>query len=92
MIYISDNGIAFAGAKTTLYQPGINLPCLIKNPGGENAGMVSDAMINWADLTPTILDRVGILDEANALMQARVNDPSMNWNQTANSELPGKIL
>ena len=90
VIYISDNGIAFAGAKTTVYQPGINLPCLIKNPGGTNAGLVSDAMINWADLTPTILDRVGILDQANALMQARVNDPQMNWNNTANAELQGK--
>jgi N-sulfoglucosamine sulfohydrolase len=90
VIYISDNGIAFAGAKTTIYQPGINLPCLIKNPGNENAGMVSDALINWADLTPTILDRVGILDEANALMLARVDDPELNWNNTANSSLQGR--
>jgi N-sulfoglucosamine sulfohydrolase len=90
VIYISDNGIAFAGAKTTIYQPGINLPCLIKNPGNENAGMVSDALINWADLTPTILDRVGILDEANALMLARVDDPELNWNNTANSSFQGQ--
>lgn len=90
IIYISDNGIAFAGAKTTLYQPGINLPCLIKNPGGENAGAVSDALINWADLTPTILDRVGVLDKANAMMQERVEDPVLNWNNTANASLQGK--
>jgi N-sulfoglucosamine sulfohydrolase len=90
VIYISDNGIAFAGAKTTLYQPGINLPCLIKNPGGVNAGKVSDALINWADLTPTILDRVGILDEANALMLERVDDPGLNWNQTANPAFQGR--
>lgn len=90
IIYISDNGIAFAGAKTTLYQPGINLPCLIKNPGGENAGAVSDALINWADLTPTILDRVGVLDKANAMMHERVEDPVLNWNNTANASLQGK--
>jgi len=64
VIYISDNGIAFHGAKTTMYQPGINLPCLIKNPEGKNAGEVSEALINWADLTPTILDVAGVLSEA----------------------------
>lgn len=90
IIYISDNGIAFAGAKTTIYQPGINLPCLIKNSNGINKGQVTDAMINWTDLTPTILDIVGILPEANRLMEERVDDPAMNWNNTANESLQGR--
>jgi len=90
IIYISDNGIAFAGAKTTIYQPGINLPCIIKNAGGEQKGEVSDAMINWTDLTPTILDLVGVLPEANALMKLRVDDPELNWNNTANESLQGR--
>jgi N-sulfoglucosamine sulfohydrolase len=90
VIYISDNGIAFAGAKTTLYQPGINLPCIIKNARGVNGGEVSDAMVNWADLTPTILDLAGVLPQANALMQERVDDPEMDWNNTANANLQGK--
>ena len=90
IIYISDNGIAFAGAKTTVYQPGINLPCIIKNAGGVNGGEVSNAMVNWADLTPTILDLAGVLPQANALMQERVDDPELNWNNTANASLQGK--
>jgi len=90
LIYISDNGIAFPGAKTTLYQPGINLPCIIKNPDGKHGGSVTDAMINWADLTPTILDLAGILPQANELMVKGVNDPALNWNNTANEELQGR--
>ncbi len=90
IIYISDNGIAFAGAKTTIYQPGINLPCIIKNAGSVNGGEVSDALVNWADLTPTILDLAGVLPQANELMQQRVDDPEMNWNNTANGNLQGK--
>ncbi len=90
IIYISDNGIAFAGAKTTLYQPGINLPCIIKNSGGANKGRVSEAMINWADLTPTILDLAGVLPAANQLMHQRVEDPVLNWNNTANDSLQGR--
>ncbi len=90
ILYISDNGIAFAGAKTTLYQPGINLPCIIKNPDGTQGGAVTEALINWADLTPTILDMAGILPEAEGLMRERVEDPVMNWNNTANEALHGR--
>ncbi|MGB0369983.1 MAG: sulfatase family protein [Opitutales bacterium] len=60
VIYISDNGIAFPGAKTTVYEPGIRLPCIIKNPLADIAGSVSDAFVSWVDLTPTLLDLAGI--------------------------------
>jgi N-sulfoglucosamine sulfohydrolase len=61
IIYISDNGIAFPGAKTTLYEPGMNLPCIVRSPGQKKRGTVSSAMITWADLAPTILDFAGAL-------------------------------
>ena len=56
VIYISDNGIPFPGAKTTTYEPGINLPCIVRTPWQQKKGITCDAMVNWADLTPTILD------------------------------------
>lgn len=56
VIYISDNGMAFPGAKTTLYEPGMKLPCIIKDPSSKLKNTTSDAMISWVDLTPTILD------------------------------------
>ncbi len=59
VIYLSDNGIAFAGAKTTLYEPGMNLPCIIRTPWQKNKGIACDALVNYADLTPTILDFAG---------------------------------
>jgi N-sulfoglucosamine sulfohydrolase len=60
IIYISDNGIAFPGAKTTLYDPGMKLPCIIRDPDAGAKGIVNSAMISWADLTPTILDMAGV--------------------------------
>jgi N-sulfoglucosamine sulfohydrolase len=60
IMYISDNGIAFPGAKTNLYNPGMRLPCIIRNPLIPRVSETSDAMINWADLTPTILDFAGV--------------------------------
>ncbi len=60
VIYISDNGMAFPGAKTTLYDPGMNLPCIISTPSLKREGGVSDVMITWADMTPTLLDMAGV--------------------------------
>lgn len=59
VIYISDNGIAFPGAKTTLYEPGMNLPCIVRTPWQKNKGIACDALVNYADLAPTILDFAG---------------------------------
>ena len=63
VMYISDNGIAFAGAKTTLYEPGMRLPCIIRDPISGRRNTESDAMISWVDITPTILDYAGALKE-----------------------------
>jgi N-sulfoglucosamine sulfohydrolase len=55
VIFISDNGIPFPGAKTTLYDSGVRLPMMVRKPG-QKAGVVSEAMVSWTDLTPTILE------------------------------------
>jgi N-sulfoglucosamine sulfohydrolase len=68
IIYIADNGIPFPGAKTTLYEPGIRLPCVVRNPYAKNHGVVSGAMVSWVDIAPTILDFAGIdADDADSL-------------------------
>jgi len=56
IIYISDHGIAFPGGKTTTYEPGLNSPCIIRNPYQEKRGNRNQAVVSWVDLTPTILD------------------------------------
>ena len=56
IIFISDNGIAFPGAKTNLYEPGMRLPCVVRSPYQKNKGHACDAMVNWTYITPTILD------------------------------------
>lgn len=60
IIYISDNGMAFPGAKTTVYEPGIKLPCIIKDPRTNYKNLINNALITWADLSPTILEFAGI--------------------------------
>jgi N-sulfoglucosamine sulfohydrolase len=64
VLYISDNGAAFPGAKTTLYDPGMRLPCIVRSPGRKNPGSVQDAMVTWADLAPTLLEVAGATSPA----------------------------
>jgi len=60
IIYISDHGMAFPGAKTTVYEPGLKSPCIVRFPGSIKRGITNNALISWVDLTPTILDFAGI--------------------------------
>lgn len=54
IIFISDNGIPFPGAKTTLYNAGIHLPLIVAGPGVP-AGKTNNSLVSYIDLTPTIL-------------------------------------
>ncbi|HXT56993.1 MAG TPA: sulfatase, partial [Pirellulales bacterium] len=61
IIFISDHGIAFPGAKTTVYEPGLRSPCIVRRPEQKRRGGASQAMVSWIDITPTILDFAGAL-------------------------------
>ena len=58
IIFVSDNGIPFPGAKTTLYEAGLHLPFLIAGPGVP-AGRTNNALVSWVDIAPTVLDHAG---------------------------------
>ena len=66
-LFISDHGIAMAGAKTTLYEGGMRSPCLVRNPYLKKRGLATDSMVSWVDLTPTILEFAGVLDGKGSL-------------------------
>ena len=55
IIFISDNGIPFPGAKTTLYASGIHLPLIMAGPGLPQ-GRANQTLVSYIDLAPTILD------------------------------------
>ena len=60
VLYISDNGMPFPGAKTTLYDPGVNLPMIVRSPAQKERSRVQDAMVTYTSITPTILDWTGV--------------------------------
>jgi N-sulfoglucosamine sulfohydrolase len=55
ILFVSDNGIPFPGAKTNLYAAGVHLPLIVSMPGGPR-GRTNQALVSFADITPTILD------------------------------------
>jgi len=59
ILFISDNGPPFPGAKTTLYETGIHLPMLMAGPG-ISMGRTNHALVSYIDLTPTILEVGGV--------------------------------
>lgn len=60
ILYTSDNGAAFAGAKTTVYEPGIRLPLIVRSPDQKRRGVASEALVSFVDITPTILEFAGV--------------------------------
>jgi N-sulfoglucosamine sulfohydrolase len=60
VIFLSDNGPPFPGAKTTLYDPGMHLPLIISSPAQKRRGLTNNAMVSWIDILPTILDWTGV--------------------------------
>jgi len=60
ILFTSDNGRPFIGAKPNLYDPGIRMPFIFRNPFQEEQGLTTDALINFTDITPTLLDFAGV--------------------------------
>jgi N-sulfoglucosamine sulfohydrolase len=61
ILFTSDHGIAFPGAKTTVYDAGLHIPFLIRHPDAAKRGITSNAMLSFVDLTPTLLEFGGAL-------------------------------
>lgn len=57
IVFTADNGRAFPGSKTRLYDRGIKTPFIAYWPKGiKSAGTVSDALISSIDISATFLD------------------------------------
>ena len=75
VILTTDHGLAFPGAKGTLYDRGIGVLLIMRGPGGAHGGRVSNALVSHVDLFPTICGLAGI--EPPARLQGRSLLPVM---------------
>jgi N-sulfoglucosamine sulfohydrolase len=62
IVFTSDHGMAFAGGKTTVYEGGLRVPFVVRDPYQPRRGVTTDAMVSHIDITPSLLDFAGGLD------------------------------
>jgi len=60
IVFLSDNGPPFSGAKTTLYEPGVRLPLIICTRSPALSAATRDELVSWVDVAPTILEFAGV--------------------------------
>ncbi len=60
VIFTSDQGMSFAGAKGTLYDSGLHVPMIARWPGKIKPGRVSSDLVSLIDLAPTWLEAAGL--------------------------------
>jgi arylsulfatase A-like enzyme len=60
VIFTTDHGIPFPGAKATLTDRGLGVLLIIRGPYGFHGGRVNDALVSQIDIFPTICELIGI--------------------------------
>jgi N-sulfoglucosamine sulfohydrolase len=60
IVCTTDHGLAFPGAKATLYDRGTGVMLLMRGPGGFTGGKVYDSMVSHLDIYPTLCDIAGV--------------------------------
>ena len=80
IIATSDHGVAFAGAKTNVYDAGLNVPLIVRNPLEEKTGVTNSALVSHVDITPSVLEFAGCLDSDRNGPTNWVN-PNKYWQQ-----------
>jgi arylsulfatase A-like enzyme len=60
VIFTTDHGIAFPGAKATLFDPGIEVSLIMRGPFGFTGGKTIDGLCSTIDIFPTLLETCGI--------------------------------
>lgn len=80
IVFTADHGMAFPGGKTTVYEGGLRVPFVVRNPYEKTRGIVSDALISHIDITPSLLDFAGGLDPQTNGPRKWVN-PNDYWKE-----------
>lgn len=70
VVFMGDNGMAFPHGKGSLYDPGLNVPLLVRWPGQVKAGSVTRELISGEDITPTLLAAAGVAPERHMTGQS----------------------
>ena len=60
IIFTTDHGMPFPGAKATLYDRGLGVTLILRGPEPFDGGRVIDALVSHIDIYPTVCEYLGI--------------------------------
>jgi len=80
IVVTSDHGMAFSGGKTTVFEAGLKVPFVVRDPYQKNRGVENSALISHVDITPSLIDFAGQLDPQTNGPKNWV-DPDKYWRQ-----------
>jgi arylsulfatase A-like enzyme len=60
IIFTGDNGAALPHGKGSLYDPGVNVPLIVRWPGVVKAADESNVLVSGEDIAPTLLEVAGL--------------------------------
>ena len=80
IVFTSDHGMAFAGGKTTVYEGGLRVPFVVRNPYEKKRGVRLKGLISHVDITPSLLDFAGALDSEKNRPKEWV-EPDQFWKE-----------
>jgi N-sulfoglucosamine sulfohydrolase len=63
IVFTADHGMAFPGGKTTVFEGGLKVPFVVRNPYETKRGVRSETLISHIDITPSLLDFANGLDK-----------------------------
>ena len=59
VLFTSEQGSQFPGCKWTCWDAGLHTALIARLPGVTEAGAVTDAIVQYADVLPTLIDLAG---------------------------------
>jgi N-sulfoglucosamine sulfohydrolase len=92
VVFTSDNGAPFPGAKSNLGDAGIRMPLIARNPMQIRRGVVCDAMVSHTDVLPTVLEwmrRTALRPDkarGRSLIRILEQDRPPEWNEVFASQ------
>lgn len=104
VIFLGDNGATVRHGKTTSYEPGVQVPLIVRWPGMAKAGQVRNELVSMVDVMPTILTTAGVAlptGLAGRPLQPLLQGESPKWREylftemnfhTANFYLPQRTV